>query len=231
MFLSIFEHIGEIIQDMITTIGYPGITLVMFLENVFPPIPSELVLPFAGFLVSEGDLNFWGVWIASIIGSLVGAITLYKIGEHAGDPIIRAFLRRYGRWITVSEKDYDRALNIFRKYGEIMIFVGRLIPIIRSIISVPAGAEKMPMPKFLLLTTLGSALWNGILIYAGIALGDNWERAMQVVEDYQQVTVVIIIVLTVIFVGWWIYSKLRARSEASTITPPPTPTVEDTPAN
>lgn len=208
---ELFSQLAETIQNIIETIGYPGIALVMFLENVFPPIPSELVMPFAGFLTVEGELNFIGVWIAGTIGSVLGAVVLYYLGWWAGEAVVRRFLQRYGRVVGVSEKDYDRALRFFDKYGEAIVFFGRLIPIIRSIISIPAGADRMPMPKFLLFTTLGAAIWTGILAYAGRALGENWEDVIGVVEQYQTITVIVIVVLGVILGGRWLLSMYRSR--------------------
>lgn len=215
---EILDQLATTIQDVIEAIGYPGITFIIFLENVFPPIPSELVLPFAGFLVHEGDLNFFGVWIASTIGSLLGALALYWIGAWADDHVVRGFIRRYGRWFTISEKDYDRALHFFDRYGNIMVFTGRLIPIVRSIISLPAGADKMPIPKFLLFTALGSMIWNGLLVFAGMQLGENWEDVISFVERYQRVTIVIIAVAVLIFAGFRAKQMLSARNAAPPVT-------------
>lgn len=212
---DLLSNLADTIENIIETLGYPGIALVMFLENVFPPIPSELVMPFAGFLTADGgELNFFGVWIAGTIGSVLGAVVLYYLGWWASDTVVRRFLNRYGRLIAISEKDYDRALHYFDKYGEIIIFVGRLIPIIRSIISIPAGADKMPMPKFLLFTTLGASIWTGILAYAGRVLGDNWEDVIGVVEQYQKVTIVVFAIIGVGVVAFWGRNFLRSRQNS-----------------
>jgi membrane protein DedA with SNARE-associated domain len=216
---EIIAQLAQFIETIILTLGYPGVAFVMFAENVFPPIPSELVMPFAGFVASSGQLNFFGVWIAGTIGSVLGAVVLYYFGMWAGDTVVRGFLKRYGRWIGVSEADYDRALNFFGKYGPWVVFFGRLIPLIRSLISVPAGANHMPMPQFLLYTTVGSAIWTGILAYAGLVLQQNWEQVMHVVEQYQDVVVILLIVLVVLFVGWQIWQRVsnRANNTNSTI--------------
>lgn len=209
--LDFLHELSGHIQDIIRDVGYPGVTLVMFLEYVFPPIPSELVLPFSGFLVAEGDFSFWGIWIASIIGSIAGSILLYYIGLWAGEPIVRTFLQRYGRWVTLSEKDYDRTLRFFDKYGNIIVFGGRLIPVVRSLVSIPAGADRMKMSVFLTYTFVGSAIWNGILIYAGMQLGDNWEKVMSFIEDYQKVVIAIIAVAVIGFFGWRIMNRVRGN--------------------
>lgn len=209
--LDILHDLGKIVQDIILDFGYPGIIFVMFLENVFPPIPSELVLPFAGFQVAEGNFNLIVVWIASVIGSLAGAIVLYYIGVWAGEHVVRQFLRRFGKWFMLSESDYDRALHFFDKYGEVIVFTGRLMPIIRSLISVPAGADRMPMPKFLLYTTLGSALWNGILIVAGWQLGENWEKVMDAVEQYQNLVIVVIVLAVLAFGAYRLWTRFNGK--------------------
>lgn len=209
---NLLDQLAGIIQQIITSLGYWGIALIMFAENIFPPIPSELVMPFAGYVAGlpDSQLNIWFVWLAGVVGTVVGAVALYYIGLYVGDPIVRAFLRKWGKWFTVSEKDYDRALAFFGKYGMPVIFFGRLIPIIRSIISIPAGAERMPMGAFLLYTTLGSAIWSGILTYAGYLLGENWEAVLDFTDEYQSVTVVVLGALFVALVGWWL---LRGRKQ------------------
>lgn len=217
--MNFFENIGEFVQNLIETIGYPGITFVMFLENVFPPIPSELILPFTGFLVGQGKMNFFLVWFASVLGSLLGALVLYGIGRWTGDHVIRQFLRRYGVWFTLSEKDYDRALHFFHHYGEAFVFFGRLVPIVRSIISIPAGADHMPLRKFFFYTTLGSSLWNGLLIGAGMILGDNWEQVIAFVERYQRLTILVIVIVAVVVVGRLVYQRWF-RTARDVATPP-----------
>jgi membrane protein DedA with SNARE-associated domain len=209
---QLLEQIGEFVQSLILQLGYPGVAIVMFLENVFPPIPSEVVMPFAGFLVGRGELSLLGIWIAGTLGSVLGAIILYYIGMWVGDAVVRGFLRRWGKWIMTSEADYDRALRIFERYGSAVVFFGRLIPLVRSIISIPAGANHMPLPRFLLFTTLGAAIWTGALAYAGVVLGENWEQIIDFVDQYQDLTVIVLVVLVVLVVGGWILYKLRSRS-------------------
>lgn len=216
---QLLERIGEFVQSLILQLGYPGVGIVMFLENVFPPIPSEVVMPFAGFLVGRGELSFVGIWIAGTIGSVLGAIILYYVGMWVGDAVVRGFLRRYGKWIMTSEGDYDRALRIFERYGTAVVFFGRLIPLVRSIISIPAGANHMPLPRFLIFTTLGAAIWSGALAYAGVVLGENWEQIIGLVEQYQDITVVVLVAAVVLVVGGWILYKMRSRATASKLTP------------
>jgi membrane protein DedA with SNARE-associated domain len=215
----ILEQLGEFIQSLILQLGYPGVAIIMFTENVFPPIPSELVMPFAGFLVGRGEMSFVGVWLAGVVGSVLGAVVLYYIGMWLGDAVVRGFLRRYGKWIGMSEGDYDRALRFFERYGSAVVFFGRVIPIVRSIISLPAGANHMPLPRFLLFTALGSAIWSGALAYAGVVLGENWEQVIEFVDSYQTLTLVVVGVIVVLLVAAFIYYKLRSRTVPPSVEP------------
>ena len=210
---ALLDQLATFIQDLILTLGYPGVTLIMLVENLFPPIPSELVMPFAGFTVSQGKLTFVGVWIAGTLGSVLGAVALYYVGKVVGDTVLRRVIRRYGRWLTISETEYDRALNVFAKYGDIVVFIGRVFPLIRSIISLPAGAHHMPLPRFILLTTLGSAIWSGLLAYGGLVLGDNWESVTTFIERYQEITVIVVAGGALIILLWFITARLRNRRQ------------------
>lgn len=208
---SIIEQLGQWIESIILTLSYPGITLVMFLENVFPPIPSELVMPYAGFLSASGKFNLAGVAVAGTIGSVLGAIVLYYVGLWANEPIIRSFVRRFGKWFMISEQDLDKTMHFFDKHGEAVIFFGRLIPIVRSLISIPAGMDRMPMGKFLIFTTLGSAIWTTLLAVAGYILGANWEQVIDFIEQYQRFTLVVIVIAVV---GFFAFRLLQRRGRA-----------------
>lgn len=212
MLSSILDQMAAFVEGIIMAFGYPGLALVMFLENVFPPIPSELILPFSGFLVARGEMSFVGVLIASVIGSVAGAVVLYYAGRWAGDPLVRVFLRRWGKWLTVTEAEYDQALRFFSKYGETTIFFGRLVPIIRSIISIPAGAEHMPFGRFLLFTVIGTTLWNALLAGAGMLLGSQWEQVTALVDTYQQVVLVFLVIGAVVGVGWFVWRLVKRRA-------------------
>jgi membrane protein DedA with SNARE-associated domain len=216
---QLMEQVGIWIEQIITALGYPGIAFVMFAENVFPPIPSELVMPFAGFLVGRGESNFILAVISGTLGSVLGAVVLYYIGVWAGDAIVRKIIVRYGRILMLSEKDYDRALDFFGRYGSPVVFFGRLIPIIRSLISIPAGMERMPLPKFLFFTALGSAIWTTVLCYAGVILGENWENVLAIVKQYERVVLVLLVVVFIGFVGWLI---MRRRRDTIVAVKPPT---------
>lgn len=203
---EILDKLSILIEDIIAALGYPGITLVMFLENIFPPIPSEIVMPFAGFLVADnGEMTFPGIVIAGTLGSVLGALVIYYVGVWADDLVIRRFIRRYGRYFTVSEQDLDRALSFFDRYGEAIVFFGRLIPIIRSLISLPAGMKRMPLRRFLLFTALGTSIWTALLSAAGVILKENWEDILTFIDTYQMITLVVVgaAVLVLVIRRYW----------------------------
>ena len=172
----VLGDVGQLVLDVIGALGYLGLALLLVAENLFPPIPSEVVLPLAGFLVGRGDLNLWGAIFAATFGSVAGALVLYALGRWGG----RRLVLRYGKWLRVDEKGLRQAEGWFRRYGDWVVLFARIVPVARSIVSIPAGTMEMPVLRFVLLTTLGSAVWNALLIGAGVVLGANW----QVVEGW-----------------------------------------------
>lgn len=200
------------VQEIIITMGYLGIVLVMFLECVFPPIPSEVVLPFAGFLVATGELQFASVLLASVIGSLAGALVLYAVGMWSSESVILQFLRRYGRYLRITETHYQNVLRHFNCHGKKIIFFGRLVPVIRSLISLPAGANHMPLTSFISLTVLGLLIWNTTLIGLGNALGHNWESVTRFTAQYQMVTVGALLLVSLGFVGFKLADLSRQKT-------------------
>lgn len=209
---QIVDQLRIWIEQIILTLGYPGITLIMLVENLFPPIPSELVMPFAGFLAARGQFNPLWVGVAGTLGSVLGAIALYYIGYLAGEPLVRPFIKRYGKFFLLSEDDLNRSLKVFADHGDVMVFFGRVVPIIRSLISLPAGMNRMPLGRFLLFTTLGSAIWTSLLTVAGMVLGANWERVLDFIETYQKFVLAAIVVAVVAFVARRFMDMRRAPS-------------------
>lgn len=210
---ELIEQAGNLIQQLIAAVGYPGIFLASLLETVFPPLPSELIMPFSGFQVARGDLNFFGAVIAGTLGAVTGAIPMYYIGVWADEHVIRRFLRRYGRYIGVSEADLERVLRVFHQYGEAVVFFGRLIPLIRTLISIPAGMDRMPLPKFLLFTTIGTVIWTGALAYAGVLLGENWEDILALIESYQVVMMAVGAVALLLVILFFLLRRTRAHRQ------------------
>ena len=197
--------------NLISSVGYPGIVVVMALENIFPPIPSEVVMPFSGFLITQGRFTTVYAIAAGVLGSVVGALILYGFGACFRGERLRSFLEKYGKYAFVSTEDLDTAEHYFNRYGDWAVLIARVIPIIRSIISVPAGFVKMGIAKFLSLTILGTAIWTTLLTYSGIILGENWGEIGPILQKYENV-VLGIIIAAVIF---YIYRKLRSKSAAT----------------
>ena len=202
------------VQDVINQFGYFGVALLVVIENIFPPIPSEIVLPFAGFVAQQGsagvaqsDTSVIGMMIAATIGSVVGALILYVISSAIGPERLRAFVQRFGRWFGVKQTDLLRAEAWFDRRSFVAVLVGRCVPLIRSIVSIPAGFRRMKLTSFILLTAVGSAVWNIALIGAGAILGDQWERVGEYVGVFQWLVIGAILVLLV----WFVYSKLQNR--------------------
>lgn len=182
---ALLDQIRQIVEQVILTVGYAGIGLVMLVENIIPPIPSEFVMPFAGFLVSQEELSYAGVVIAGTLGAVLGAVVIYYVGRVTGEDRVREWTRKYGRYILMGENDLDRGMDIFERYGDAIVLFGRIIPIVRSLVSLPAGVKEMNLPKFLLFTTIGSLIWNGILAYTGLALGHHWESVLHYMDMYE----------------------------------------------
>ena len=193
------------IADLIDAFGALGVALLMILENLFPPIPSELILPFAGFLVGRGELGFLPVLVASTAGSLFGALILYALGRWGG----RKLILRYGRFLRVKEADLDRAEGWFDKYDEWVVLFGRMVPGVRSVVSIPAGMLGTPFVRFVLLTTAGSAAWNALLLGAGWYLGDNWREIADIVGSASNVVLVLVAVALVSAAVWWWRRRVR----------------------
>ncbi len=187
------------IADLIEAFGALGVAFLMALENLFPPIPSELILPFVGFLVGRGEIGFLPALIASTAGSLSGALILYALGRWEG----RNLILRYGRYLRVKEADLDRAEGWFDKYDEWVVLFGRMVPGVRSVVSIPAGMLRTPFLRFVLLPTAGSAAWNTLLLGAGWYLGENWQQIEGFVGSLSNLVLVLVAVALVAAAIWW----------------------------
>lgn len=204
-----FDSIVNWIISLMETLGAPGVGIAIFLENVFPPIPSEVVLPLAGFTASVGTINVWAAFIWATIGSVAGAYVLYYIGAAIG----AQRLRRVAEWMWLVEpEDVDKSLAWFDKYGQWSIFFGRLLPGVRSLISIPAGIDRMNLVTFGLFSLAGSALWNAVLIYLGFVLGENWEQVGVVIDEYSLI-VKIVLGLAVAALLFFLIRRQRKRKK------------------
>lgn len=211
---ALLELMRVWIERLILALGYPGIALVMLAENIFPPIPSELVMPFAGFLAARGELTLWGVLAAGTAGSVAGALVLYYGGRWAGERVLRSLVERWGRWGLISAADLDRALQIFERYGLPAVFFARLMPIVRSLISIPAGMRRMAPRPFLWLTFAGTLLWNGLMSGVGYGLGARWEDFLVFTKQYERGVLLVLGALVAGFVMARLVARWRARPAA-----------------
>jgi len=202
----VFDFITEFMQSG----GYLAVFALMALENIFPPIPSELIMPFAGFVAARGDLNVIGVLIAGTAGSVAGALPWYYAGKVYGKERLEKFADKHARWMTVTHGDIEHAMDSFEKHGRKVVLFGRLIPAIRTLISVPAGLACMPMGQFLLYSTVGSLVWTGILTGAGYMLESQYERVAQYVDPVSKAILIGLL-------GWYLYRvatfKKRAKAQ------------------
>jgi membrane protein DedA with SNARE-associated domain len=183
------------IMDVISSAGYVGIVFLMFVENVFPPIPSELIVPLAGYMVSKNQLAFFGVVVAGTIGSVLGALPLYYLGRTVEEKRLRAWVDNYGRWLAISVEDVDRSKSWFDRHGGKTVLFCRLIPGIRSLISIPAGVQQMNLTTFLLASTIGMALWTTVLTTAGYLLGSNFTQVEEFLDPVSYFILAAIIAL------------------------------------
>ncbi|SKB11684.1 Alkaline phosphatase-like protein [Planktothrix sp. PCC 11201] len=199
---------AEWITNTMSSLGYLGIGLLMFLENLFPPIPSELIMPLAGFTVSRGEMQFFPAILAGVIGTILGAFPWYYAGKFFGEERLKQLADKYGKWITVSGKDIDKANNWFTRYGGRAVFLCRLVPGVRTLISLPAGLNNMPLIPFIIYSTIGTTLWVTFLTGAGYFLGDHYD----LVDEYLGPVSKIVLLSLAIGFGLWILRKNMRKS-------------------
>ncbi len=194
--------------QVIEKIHYPGIILLMFIESSFIPFPSELVMPQAGILAATGEMNIVMAIVCGIVGSILGALLNYYLALWLGRP----FFLRYGKWFFCSHETFDKAEGFFQRHGEIGTFTGRLIPLIRQWISLPAGLARMNMPRFLFFTSLGSGLWVTILVVIGYLVGRNYELIKQ---HSKTATIIVLVLCAVLIAVYTIYQRAKKKRVAS----------------
>jgi len=203
--VEILGNLADFAIKLVSDLGYPGIVLAMAVENLFPPIPSEAVMPMAGYLSTTGRFNLGLTIISGVLGSLIGAVALYYIGVWAGNLAFKNFLDRYGRFFMTTSKDLEAAEKWFGKHEEKSVLICRMIPIVRSVISIPAGFIRMPIKKFMVFTTIGTIAWTTLLTIVGAVLGENWERIGPVMKQFEFV----IIGAVMLLVGYYVFRKLK----------------------
>jgi len=199
------ELVGSWIIHLINTLGYFGIFGLMLLESACIPIPSEVTMPFSGSLIASGQFNFWILVIVGTVGNLSGSLLAYWLGAWGQEAVVRKVIIKYGKYLLISEHEYDRSERWFRNHGELMVFASRILPVLRTFISLPAGVAKMRLKKFITYTVVGCFIWTAVLTEVGVVLGNNWKS----LEVYFRKFDVVIVVACVAVVAWYIWHKLK----------------------
>ena len=204
-----YGWLGNIVVDIMEAVGPIGVGLAVFAENIFPPIPSEVILPLAGFTAAGGAFSPHAALVWATVGSIVGALALYGLGAWLGR---HRMYRLADRMPLVDMEDVAKTERWFIRYGYWTVFLGRMVPVFRSLISIPAGLGKMNLVTFGLWTTLGSGIWNAILIYLGYVLGDNWEKATEYADTYSNVIYVVLLLIILGFLVFFIRRAVREKN-------------------
>lgn len=199
------ELLGGYIIHFISQLGYAGVFSLMFLESACIPIPSEVTMPFSGSLVVLGTFNIWIVVFIGTLGNLSGSLAAYALGAWGQEAVVRKVIVKYGKYFLISEHEYDQSERWFRNHGELIVLVSRILPVLRTFISLPAGVARMNITRFIAYTVIGSFIWSFILTEIGVILGNNWS----VLEVYFHKFDLIIVVLAVAAVLWYIQHKLK----------------------
>ena len=217
MALELVQKLPEMIGNAVEAnplAGYGAIFVAMFLENLFPPIPSELIMPLGGFYVRSGQLALVPVVLAGLLGTVLGALPWYGIGRLINEQRIEQWLERHGRWIGISPQELHRSRDWFSRHGTALVFWGRLIPGIRTLISVPAGIEMMPFTPFLIWTTAGSLIWTLLLTLAGYALGEAYVNVETWLEPVAKVIKVLLVLSVLGFTAWLALRTWKKRQDS-----------------
>lgn len=205
----------EIIINLMNQFGYIGIFLLIAIENIFPPIPSEVILSFGGYMTTYSNLNVPLVILSATLGSLLGAIVLYAIGKILNkERLMKIVSGKVGKILRLKKEDIESADKWFDTKGEKCVFFCRFIPIVRSLISIPAGMSEMNIPKFLIYTTIGSLIWNSVLVVVGSIVGENWENIVNIFDTYSTITLIVLIIIFILFIVWF-YKKRAKKQQVS----------------
>lgn len=203
------------ITEFMSEFGYLSIFLLVALENVFPPIPSEVILTFGGFLTRSTDMSVVGVVLFSTLGSIAGAAILYGVGRLLSVDRLERLVDRYGKVLRIKSSDLERARKFFLRYGNKAVFLCRMVPLVRSLISIPAGMSKMRFGFFLMFTTAGTLIWNMVLVIAGALVGDQWENILAFMDLYSHIVYIVLGVVLAAAVVFYLVRRHRRRKKAS----------------
>lgn len=203
---KLMAAVAAFIIGTLSALGYVGVVLLMGIESACIPLPSELIMPFAGYLVFKGQLTLWGVAVAGAVGCVLGSLVAYYVGMFGGRPLVQ----RYGRYLLISHHDLDLADRWFARHGDITIFVGRLLPVVRTFIAFPAGVARMPLGKFVIYTFVGSLIWCWGLAWVGQSLGEHWDTLGVYFHRFDAAVAATILAAA----AWWIWRHLKNLKRA-----------------
>jgi membrane protein DedA with SNARE-associated domain len=204
--MGLTEFIASFATQLIEQLGYPSVFLLMVMESMVFPVPSEAVMPFAGFLIVQKTFTFWQVVLVSTFGSIVGSLASFAIGYYGGMP----FVKRFGKYALLDPQELEATEHFFQKHGDITILICRFIPVVRHLISIPAGVGKMNLVKFSIFTLIGAGIWNSFLAYIGCVLKNNWAEVMK----YSHIIDIVVVLLLAGLVGLYVARHLRRRKKA-----------------
>lgn len=203
--VSMLESVANWIIHIISTLGYPGVLITMAIESALIPLPSEIIMPFSGFLVSTGRFDLNLVALAGAVGNVAGSLIAYGIGYWGHEKLIRRFIRKFGKWILISENELDETEKLLHKFKDLVVLGSRVVPGIRTVISLPCGFAKLPLGRFIVLTFIGSLVWSYFLAWIGFVMGENWDT----LGPYFHKADALIILLILGSIAFYVYHRVR----------------------
>jgi len=209
MISALIEFLGNIAMSLIDSLGYFGIGLAMAIESANIPLPSEIIMPFSGFLVSTGRFTLLGVTLAGSIGGTLGSLASYGLGYYGGEQLVRKLIKKYGKYFLVFEYELDESQHWFKNHGQLITFTSRLLPVVRTFISLPAGISKMDVKKFTFFAFVGTFIWTLPLAYLGQKLGENWDSLGRYFHKFDVAIVILFLAAAV----WYIVHKLKKHAK------------------
>ncbi len=214
---EIISQIAMFFEQVLMIFGYPGMFAVQVLENVFTPIPTEPLLPLAGMMAAQGKINLIGIWAAAVAGSTTGSLILYQVGKWGGEPVVRALIRRWGKYTGMNEGTLDYTLKLFKQYGGWMVFFGRYLPVVRPTMSIVSGMSKLPLKIFIPCTALSTGFAISVYMGLGYVLGENWRSILDIIRQNEPLIIIGVGILgvTVASIIVWRWLKIREMRQAA----------------
>ncbi len=208
---EIINQITMFFEQLLLVFGYPGMFLVQVLENVFTPIPTEPLLPLAGMMAAQGKINLIAIWATAVAGSTTGSFILYQVGKRGGEPVVRALIRRWGKYTGMTESTLDYTLKMCKQYGGWMVFFGRFLPVVRPTMSIVSGMSQLPLKIFIPCTALSTGTAIAIYMLAGYVLGENWRLILDIIRQYEPLIIIAGAIIGTIVVSYVIWRWLKIR--------------------